>query len=1618
MKKSYNFFKGNYMAGFKSIFLLSAFCFMGKMGCGQSYQSFDGSVATNVWTSSLWSAPSATNACVVAGANMHTTGSIVYLCTPAGKGTGAVGITIKGIIATEDYTHIVPSGTLSTGGSVVAIDVAAGKTVDLGNMAISTAAGTGFNKVNTGTLISATMGAYTGGFTLSAGTIIIKSVNAMGGNLGALNINGGVLAASGSQTITSRYSGINIGGDFTLGNAAYIGNISFADPISLGTGFNRTITLGSPDTYTFSGIISGAGSGLTLAATEAGTLILSGTNTYNAATTIKGGTLSVATIGDAGFAGNLGQATNAATNFVLGGGTLLYTGIAASSDRNFTLTNGTTSTISNENTLTLNGSAGGSTGSLIKAGSGTLVFGGSNQYTGATAISAKGTIQLGAAERINDASALTVASSASFDMNGFSETVGSLAGAGAVISSVVGTSTLTTGGDNTSTTFQGIIQNGSGTVALIKAGTGTLTLTGANTYTGITTVNAGTLQLNKTGGATISGAQIVNVNIGGTLKVSQSQTLTNITLAAGSTLTVDSGKILTITGTLTVNTASTINGSGVIAYSGTGALVYNGAASRTTSIEWLTFSGPNTVNVNALATVVLSANASTNALTVDGTLNAVTYTISSINTVVLNSTGKVITASIHGFSGGGGSTFNTPAFTLNAGCTVELNRNDGVAQDLAGRADFKNLTFSGSGTKTISSGFNPDGTVYITGSAILDIGFSNGFGDATTNLTMDGGRFKMAGSSSSKPDIDGTFNLIAGVIEFAGSAVGTTQPIKGRTAFGRDIIYKNIEVTGTNVGTSSNNIYLSKTGGNFTVKTNAVYGPKIFSIISENAVNTSSVTVENGAFFKTGNNQGFSGTAYAVGNNSSIDNNIKALYISLNSGSTIDYIGSGAQLISNQIPYQNLAISASAGIKTAPSGILAIQGNLTKTGTSTFAHNGGTVLFSGGAAQSYGVNNTMALPIMAFYNVTNSNPANLNINDSMAIVNLLSLPDGSKLNLTTGDIILKSSSAATAAVDKIGTGAIAYGTGRFIAERYINNAGHSKAWQFLAVPLSSTQSIKDAFQEGGSLGNNPKPGFGTQLTNPASTGAGYDASTLGTSIKTYISASDQWDAGPSNTTNSINNSKGWMTFIRGDRGLAANFTGSGTSSTILRTRGQLLTGNQGPFNVANGKYEAVGNPYTSAIDLTQTTRTNLANEIYVWDPTLGTGGGGGNYGVGRYRVLTLVGSNYEVAPSGGAYPNAVNNTIQSGQAFFIKGAAGGSSISFSENSKVGSSILVNGGPVANPAAVLSVNLSAKLSGSPDELLDGGIAIFDKGYADEVDEQDGTKLMNAGENVGFRRGISFLTVERRSLPKITDTLNLEISGMKQQGYTFDFNADAFTLPNVNAYLWDNYTKLYSPISGASTWVNFSVDPNTASAAAGRFKIVFAMPNAGPLPVTLTKISASRTPDNTIRVNWQTTNELNLQQYTIERSSNGSSFETVGMQSALNNSGGGSNYIFNDANPLATDNYYRIKSVSKDGSIQYSPVVKVAALNLATSISVYPNPVVERHMAITFTNQAAGKYSLLLTNKAGQAVYRGIVTVSGNSFAKPIYLLPGIAAGIYQLTITDANGKTTVQQLIVL
>jgi len=177
-----------------------------------------------------------------------------------------------------------------------------------------------------------------------------------------------------------------------------------------------------------------------------------------------------------------------------------------------------------------------STAGLTKTGAGTLVVGStSNAYTGPTVVQT-GTLKLGASNVIPNGSAVIVQSGATLNLNTYSDSVGSLAGAGII---TLGGGTLTVGSDNTSTTFSGSFTGGD-TGTLAKTGTGTLTFgAGMNLSGGNLVLNGGTLNLG--GFSSTFGSLSVTANSTldfGTAGSSVLSILNSLTVNSGVTLTV------------------------------------------------------------------------------------------------------------------------------------------------------------------------------------------------------------------------------------------------------------------------------------------------------------------------------------------------------------------------------------------------------------------------------------------------------------------------------------------------------------------------------------------------------------------------------------------------------------------------------------------------------------------------------------------------------------------------------------------------------------------------------------------------------------------------------------------------------------------------------------------------------------------------------------------------------------------------------------------------------------------------------------------------------------------------------------------------------------------------
>lgn len=287
----------------------------------------------------------------------------------AGLTFGATTLSATGATFAVNANSLLTLGAVS--GNTFGFTVTGAGNTTIGG-AIGTTTGT-LTKSGAGTLTLNAANSFTGLTTVSGGTLAYGISNAL--STGAVTISGGTLAlgansdAVGAVTLTS-------------------GSITSTSGVL--TGSSYALESGS-----ISAILAGTGA---VNKTTAGTVTLSGANTFTGITTISNGILSVETINNGSVAGNLGQASNAATNLVLSGGTLQYTGATASTDRSFTLNAATTGTIdvsTSATTLTMSGSSAATTGALNKAGTGTLALTGSNNHTGITTISA-GTLQIGA----------------------------------------------------------------------------------------------------------------------------------------------------------------------------------------------------------------------------------------------------------------------------------------------------------------------------------------------------------------------------------------------------------------------------------------------------------------------------------------------------------------------------------------------------------------------------------------------------------------------------------------------------------------------------------------------------------------------------------------------------------------------------------------------------------------------------------------------------------------------------------------------------------------------------------------------------------------------------------------------------------------------------------------------------------------------------------------------------------------------------------------------------------------------------------------------------------------------------------------------------------------------
>jgi autotransporter-associated beta strand protein len=494
----------------------------------------------------------------------------------------------------------------------------------------------GLVKTGTGSLTLGGTNTYTGGTTINGGTLVVNSASSLGATGGGLTINAGTLEVS---------SGFSTSRVITLGNAA------------------STFQIDPSQTYTITSAIGGSGQ---LNKSGAGTMVLSGANTYTGGTSIAGGTLSLGSSGALGSSGTIRFA----------GGTIQNSS-SNTTDYSARFSSGASQAYSidtNGQNLMFASALTSSGGTLTKIGNGILTLGNNdttaNTYTSLTTISggeldlkkqagtnaiagdgntgtsdvsvAGGTLKWLANSQIADNATIAV-SSGTVSLNGFTETLYAFTNSGGVFTTgtghLIGTgATVTWSGGTNTVNDGGLVEDGH---IVISGGT--------NTVQGGTT--GGVLQLDSGGtGLEMTGSTLTlnsDNNVAGKLVLQGDVT----SKASGTTSQIVSGLSNMNAGTINLNGGTrtfTVEDGAAATDFAVAAVITNGSLTKA-GAGTMALSGANTLS----GAVTVSAGLLTLAASSGSALGSATsITVNSGGTLCLGANDQINNSATMSLGGG------------------------------------------------------------------------------------------------------------------------------------------------------------------------------------------------------------------------------------------------------------------------------------------------------------------------------------------------------------------------------------------------------------------------------------------------------------------------------------------------------------------------------------------------------------------------------------------------------------------------------------------------------------------------------------------------------------------------------------------------------------------------------------------------------------------------------------------------------------------------------------------------------------------------------------------------------------------------------------------------------
>lgn len=193
--------------------------------------------------------------------------------------------------------------------------------------------------------------------------------------------------------------------------------------------------------------------------------------------------------------------------------------------------------------------------------------------------------------------------------------------------------------------------------------------------------------------------------------------------------------------------------------------------------------------------------------------------------------------------------------------------------------------------------------------------------------------------------------------------------------------------------------------------------------------------------------------------------------------------------------------------------------------------------------------------------------------------------------------------------------------------------------------------------------------------------------------------------------------------------------------------------------------------------------------------------------------------------------------------------------------------------------------------------------------------------------------------------------------------------------------------------------------------------FSLAQQTTLPVKLLSFTGTYH-NNASVLNWETVNEDNFAGFEIERSSNGSSFATIGAKQATAGSYSSRkqyNYFDDLSAAGGTVFYYRLKMIDEDGKFKYSNVIMIRKEQKSiTGVTINPNPVVTSETAtVRFSSEKQSVVELRVVDMSGRVVITQQNKAYAGNNSLTLNNLHALQPGVYTLQMINADEVSVVK-----